>query len=94
LSVIGFFSVFSTPTSVSIAVFLKTDFSVSVTDPALAVAYRELNRFVLQFHPHDYVKFNTSVTFYAWHPFPFLSLPFLSLSFPIIFLLTSTGQTG
>jgi hypothetical protein len=29
------FSVFSIPTSVSISVFLKTDFSVSVTDPAL-----------------------------------------------------------
>jgi hypothetical protein len=30
------------------------------------------------------VKYNTFVTFYAWLPFPF----------PIIFLLTSTGQTG
>jgi hypothetical protein len=30
------------------------------------------------------VKYNTFVTFYAWLPFPFL----------IIFLLTSTGQTG
>jgi hypothetical protein len=36
--------------------------------------------------PHDYVKYNTFVTFYAWFPFP-------SLSFHIIFLLTSTGQT-
>jgi hypothetical protein len=33
------------------------------------------------------VKYNTFVTFYTWLPFPFLS-------FPIIFLLTSTGQTG
>jgi hypothetical protein len=33
------------------------------------------------------VKYNTFVTFYAWLPFPFLS-------FHIIFLLTSTGQTG
>jgi hypothetical protein len=33
------------------------------------------------------VKYNTSVTFYAWLPFPLLS-------FPIIFLLTSTGQTS
>jgi hypothetical protein len=39
------------------------------------------------FRPHDYVKYNTFVTFYAWLPFPFLS-------FHIIFLLTSTGQTG
>jgi hypothetical protein len=44
------------------------------------------------------VKYNTFVTFYAWlvslsiYPFPFLSFPFLS--FHIIFLLTSTGQTG
>jgi hypothetical protein len=37
-----------------------------------------------EFRPHDYVKYNT---FNAWIPFPFLS-------FPIIFLLTSTGQTG
>jgi hypothetical protein len=37
------------------------------------------------------VKYNTSVTFYAWLSFyPF----FLFLSFHIIFLLTSTGQTG
>jgi hypothetical protein len=36
------------------------------------------------------VKYNTFVTFYAW--LPFLSFPFLS--FHIIFLLTSTGQTG
>jgi hypothetical protein len=41
------------------------------------------------FRPHDYVKYNTFVTFYAWLPF---LLP--SLSFHIIFLLTSTGQTG
>jgi hypothetical protein len=36
------------------------------------------------------VKYNTFVTFYAWlsfYPFPFLS-------FHIIFLLTSTGQTS
>jgi hypothetical protein len=39
------------------------------------------------------VKYNTFVTFYAWLSFPFLSfIPFLS--FHIIFLLTSTGQTG
>jgi hypothetical protein len=38
------------------------------------------------------VKYNTFVTFYAWLPFLFLSFP--SLPFPIIFLLTSTGQTG
>jgi hypothetical protein len=39
------------------------------------------------------VKYNTFVTFYAWLSFPFI--PFLlSLSFHIIFLLTSTGQTG
>jgi hypothetical protein len=31
------------------------------------------------------VKYNTFVTFYAW---------LVSLSFHIIFLLTSTGQTG
>jgi hypothetical protein len=39
------------------------------------------------------VKYNTFVTFYAWLS---LSFPFilLSLSFHIIFLLTSTGQTG
>jgi hypothetical protein len=36
---------------------------------------------------HDYVKYNTFVTFYAWLPLP-------SLSFHIIFLLTSTSQTG
>jgi hypothetical protein len=35
------------------------------------------------------VKYNTFVTFYAW-----LVALFLSLSFHIIFLLTSTGQTG
>ena len=39
------------------------------------------------FCPHDHVKYNTFVTFYVWLSFPFLS-------FPIIFLLTSTGQTG
>jgi hypothetical protein len=51
------------------------------------------------FRPHNYVKYNTFVTFYAWLvarvlalSFPFLSFPFLS--FHIIFLLTSTGQTG
>jgi hypothetical protein len=33
------------------------------------------------------VKYNTFVTFCAWLSFPFLS-------FHIIFLLTSTGQTG
>jgi hypothetical protein len=45
------------------------------------------------------VKYNTFVTFYAWLVarsltlfFSFLSFPFLS--FHIIFLLTSTGQTG
>jgi hypothetical protein len=38
------------------------------------------------------VKYNTFVTFYAWLSFPFLLSPFLS--FHIIFLLTSTGQTG
>jgi hypothetical protein len=37
------------------------------------------------------VKYNTFVTFYAWLPLSF-SFPFLS--FHIIFLLTSTGQTG
>jgi hypothetical protein len=46
-----------------------------------------------EFRPHNYVKYNTFVTFYAWLSFPFL-LSFLSLSFHIIFLLTSTGQTG
>jgi hypothetical protein len=35
------------------------------------------------------VKYNTFVTFYAW-----LVFSLLSLSFHIIFLLTSTGQTG
>jgi hypothetical protein len=47
------------------------------------------------FRPHNYVKYNTFVTFYAW-PFasPFLAFPFLSLSFHIIFFLTSSGQTG
>jgi hypothetical protein len=39
------------------------------------------------------VKYNTFVTFCAWlFASPFLSFPFLS--FHIIFLLTSTGQTG
>jgi hypothetical protein len=33
------------------------------------------------------VKYNTYVAFYAWLPFP-------SLFFPIIFMFTSTGQTG
>jgi hypothetical protein len=37
------------------------------------------------FRPHNYVKYNTFVTFYAW---------LVALSFHIIFLLTSTGQTG
>jgi hypothetical protein len=41
------------------------------------------------------VKYNTFVTFYAWLSFPFLSFPFiLFYPFHIIFLLTSTGQTG
>jgi hypothetical protein len=40
------------------------------------------------FRPHEYVKYNTFVTFYAWLPFPFFH------PFHIIFLLTSTGQTG
>jgi hypothetical protein len=35
------------------------------------------------------VKYNTFVTFYAW-----LVALFLALSCHIIFLLTSTGQTG
>jgi hypothetical protein len=39
------------------------------------------------------VKYNTFVTFYAWLSFHFL-LSLLSLSFHIIFLLTSTGRTG
>jgi hypothetical protein len=34
------------------------------------------------------MKYNTSVTFYAW----LVSFPFIP--FHIIFLLTSTGQTG
>jgi hypothetical protein len=34
------------------------------------------------------VKYNTFVTFYAWLSFPFFH------PFHIIFLLTSTGQTG
>jgi hypothetical protein len=36
------------------------------------------------------VKYNTFVTFYAW----LVALSFPFLSFHIIFLLTSTGQTG
>jgi hypothetical protein len=36
------------------------------------------------------VKYNTFVNFYTFFPFPFLSY----ISFHIIFLLTSTGQTG
>jgi hypothetical protein len=45
------------------------------------------------FRPHDYVKYNTSVTFYAWLVSVIISFyPFNS--FHIIFLLTSTGQTG
>jgi hypothetical protein len=36
------------------------------------------------------VKYNTFVTFYAWLVARFLAL----LAFHIIFLLTSTGQTG
>jgi hypothetical protein len=38
------------------------------------------------------VKYNTFVTFYAWLVARFLAL--LAPSFHIIFLLTSTGQTG
>jgi hypothetical protein len=38
------------------------------------------------------VKYNTFVTFYAWLEARFLAL--LALSFHIIFLLTSTDQTG
>jgi hypothetical protein len=41
------------------------------------------------FRPHNYVKYNTFVTFYAW----LVALSFPFLSFRIIFLLTSTGQT-
>jgi hypothetical protein len=41
------------------------------------------------FRPHEYVKYNTFVTFYAW----LVTFPFL-FPFHIIFLLTSTGQTG
>jgi hypothetical protein len=37
------------------------------------------------FRTHDYVKYNTFVTFYAWLSF---------FPFHIIFSLTSTGQTG
>jgi hypothetical protein len=43
------------------------------------------------FRPHDYVKYNTFVTF-IHGLFPLFPFPFLS--FHIIFLLTSTGQTG
>jgi hypothetical protein len=39
------------------------------------------------------VKYNTFVTFYAWLV-ALLALSFPFLSFHIIFLLTSTGQTG
>jgi hypothetical protein len=46
-----------------------------------------------EFSPHNYVKYNTFVTFYAWLVAPFF-LALLALSFHIIFLLTSTGQTG
>jgi hypothetical protein len=42
------------------------------------------------FRLQNYVKYNTFVTFYAWLG----SLALLALSFHIIFLLTSTGQTG
>jgi hypothetical protein len=38
------------------------------------------------------VKYNTFVTFYAWLVARSLASPFLA--FHIIFLLTSTGQTG
>jgi hypothetical protein len=41
-----------------------------------------------RFRPHEYLKYNTFVTFYAWLSF----YPFYP--FRIIFLLTSTGQTG
>jgi hypothetical protein len=41
------------------------------------------------FSPHNYVKYNTFVTFYAW-----LVALLALLASPIIFLLTSTGQTG
>jgi hypothetical protein len=44
------------------------------------------------FRPHNYVRYNTFVTFYAWLVARSLASPFLS--FHIIFLLTSTGQTG
>jgi hypothetical protein len=40
------------------------------------------------------VKYNTFVTFYAWLVARSLSLSFPFLSFHIIFLLISTGQTG
>jgi hypothetical protein len=40
------------------------------------------------------VKYNTFVTFYAWLIVSLVSLSFPFLSFHIIFLLTSTGQTG
>jgi hypothetical protein len=41
-----------------------------------------------EFRPHDYVKYNTFVTFYAWLP----SLCFFP--FHIIFLLTTRNQTS
>jgi hypothetical protein len=41
------------------------------------------------FRPHNYVKYNTFVTFYAW-----LLARLARPPFHIIFLLTSTGQTG
>ena len=44
------------------------------------------------FCPHNYVKYNTFVTFCAWLVARSLASPFLS--FHIIFLLISTGQTG
>jgi hypothetical protein len=42
------------------------------------------------FRPHEYVNYNTFVTFYAW----LSCYPFRFLSFQIIYLFTSTGQTG
>jgi hypothetical protein len=47
-----------------------------------------------RFRPHNYVKYNTFVTFYAWLVARSLASPFLSFPFIIIFLLTFTGQTG
>jgi hypothetical protein len=40
------------------------------------------------------VKYNTFVTFYAWLVARSIALSIPFLSFHIIFLLTSTGQTG